>query len=216
MSTMAAVLRLLLVACAALAALAQETRSLRIGVVAQNARPMFYGVPGSGWEGENGARGPRPASMAGRFSLAQRTSLRTAGFEVAVRTQMCTAASISCTVVELASLEDRIPALQNGTVDAVLARFSVTPERRTQVTFVNPFYYAAGKQRLSPVQLDPCQTWLAPGPPGEATDLRCLETPLRAGGELFTLNSSLPNFPNGWADIAGKPVCLQSGEAAPA
>lgn len=63
MSTMAAVLRLLLVACAALAALAQETRSLRIGVVAQNARPMFYGVPGSGWEGENGARGPRPASM---------------------------------------------------------------------------------------------------------------------------------------------------------
>ena len=67
-----------------------------------------------------------------------------AGFDVAVAAEACAAANISCDFVPIANVADRIPSLQNGTVDILAAALVYTPEREALVQYVRPFYYASG------------------------------------------------------------------------
>ncbi|GAA2714771.1 transporter substrate-binding domain-containing protein [Micromonospora olivasterospora] len=48
--------------------------------------------------------------------------------------------------------EDRIPALQGGTVDMVVSSFSMTEQRETQVTFAGP-YFVTTQETMIPVRL---------------------------------------------------------------
>ncbi|EFN54001.1 hypothetical protein CHLNCDRAFT_53363 [Chlorella variabilis] len=66
------------------------------------------------------------------------------GFDVAVAAEACAAANISCDFVPITNVADRIPSLQNGTVDILAAALVYTPEREALVQYVRPFYYASG------------------------------------------------------------------------
>lgn len=60
----------------------------------------------------------------------------------------CQLAGLDCEIVPIAAVADRIPALQNGTVDVLAAALVVTQERQQQVEFVHPFYYTSGEMPL--------------------------------------------------------------------
>lgn len=63
---------------------------------------------------------------------------------MAVAAEACAAANISCDFVPITNVADRIPSLQNGTVDILAAALVYTPEREALVQYVRPFYYASG------------------------------------------------------------------------
>ncbi|KAL4433993.1 hypothetical protein ABPG75_000434 [Micractinium tetrahymenae] len=71
-------------------------------------------------------------------------------FDKAVEARVDELASLSATVVPLPNLDDRITALENGTVDWVVAAFSVTPDRAKLVDFVLPYYFSAGAALFAP------------------------------------------------------------------
>lgn len=53
--------------------------------------------------------------------------------EPALMDTLCELAELECEAVAIESLDDRLALLANGTVDAVLATLSYTPDRAEQV-----------------------------------------------------------------------------------
>ncbi|KAL4441823.1 hypothetical protein ABPG77_003739 [Micractinium sp. CCAP 211/92] len=71
-------------------------------------------------------------------------------FDLAVESRVDELANLGASVVQLPSLDDRITALDNGTVDWVVAAFTVTPDRAKMVDFVLPYYYSSGAALFAP------------------------------------------------------------------
>ncbi|KAI3437706.1 hypothetical protein D9Q98_000154 [Chlorella vulgaris] len=66
------------------------------------------------------------------------------GFEVDLMDALCEAAEINCTAVPLATLDERISGVANGTLDFTISALSYTPGREAVVHFIRPFYYESG------------------------------------------------------------------------
>jgi polar amino acid transport system substrate-binding protein len=71
------------------------------------------------------------------------------GFEPDLAAEIAKALGVSLKLVPVVATT-RIPLLQSGDVDLVIATMNDTPERRKQVDFVEPSYYASGVNVLAP------------------------------------------------------------------
>ena len=65
-------------------------------------------------------------------------------FEVKIANGICDRLNVTCRFVPVAAqrLGEREEVLQTGTVDVVVARFSVTAARSRVVNFVQPYYFS--------------------------------------------------------------------------
>ena len=71
------------------------------------------------------------------------------GFEPDLAREVASALGVSLKLVPVVA-SDRIPMLVAGDLDLVIATMNVTPERRKQIDFVEPNYYASGVNVLAP------------------------------------------------------------------
>lgn len=150
---------------------------------------------------------------------------------MAVAENACKLAGLQCELVLLDSLTDRIPKLLDGTVDALVATLTVTDERRKQVLFVAPNYYASGAcrppvppaccraraarscappaaaERRGPPRTLPCcaalRPTLHPAPPRSPL-------PPAAGVSLFALKDKAAGLAS-WEAVKGAKLCAPAG-----
>ena len=66
------------------------------------------------------------------------------GFEVELMRVLCGSANFSCSFTPLGTLEERIAAVANGTVDASIGELAYTPERDAAIDNVHMYYYLSG------------------------------------------------------------------------
>jgi polar amino acid transport system substrate-binding protein len=71
------------------------------------------------------------------------------GFEPDLAGEIAKALGVSVKLVPVVA-STRISLLQSGDLDLVIATMNVTPERRAQVDFIEPSYYASGVNVLAP------------------------------------------------------------------
>lgn len=71
------------------------------------------------------------------------------GFEPDLAAEVAKALGVSLRLVPVVA-STRIGLLESGDIDMILATMNDTPERRRQVTFVEPSYYASGVNVLAP------------------------------------------------------------------
>jgi polar amino acid transport system substrate-binding protein len=71
------------------------------------------------------------------------------GFEPDLATEIAKSLGVPLKLVPVAT-STRIPMVASGDLDLVIATMNVTPERSTQVDFVEPAYYASGVNILAP------------------------------------------------------------------
>jgi len=71
------------------------------------------------------------------------------GFEPDLAAELAKALGVKLKLVPVVA-STRIPMLDAGDLDLVIATMNITPERRTKVDFVEPSYYASGVNVLAP------------------------------------------------------------------
>jgi len=66
------------------------------------------------------------------------------GFEVELMKQLCSTSNLNCVFSPLNTLEDRIQAVVNNSIDVSIGHLAFTPGRSAAVDYVKPCYYLAG------------------------------------------------------------------------
>jgi ABC-type amino acid transport substrate-binding protein len=108
---------------------------VQVGVSAVPKWPYWYPVA------EDGSV-QQPSDAAG--NLSDPSAANWTGFLRPILDSVCEAAALDCELVFYSELTDRIPLLQNGSVDFILDTLSATDERAQLVDFVYPGFYSAG------------------------------------------------------------------------
>ena len=107
-----------------------------------------------------------------------------AGLDPGLAKAVCGHAGLECELVPIDKLEERIPSLQNGTVDALFASLAVNAERTELIDFLHPFYYAYDLSLVA-LESEAAELEAAGGFSGIKGKKLCVEVRTR-GGELHT------------------------------
>ncbi|KAI7845482.1 hypothetical protein COHA_001030 [Chlorella ohadii] len=113
-----------------------EIQDVKVGVSAVPKFPYWYPVA------EDGS--VQQPSDAAASALTDPSAANWTGYLHSILESICETAALNCQLVFYTELTDRIPLLQNGSVDFIVDTLSATDDRAQLVDFVYPGFYSAG------------------------------------------------------------------------